>query len=228
MSRNRLKAVEARLPEQVRRAGLTVESASSGFLMIVSLKSKDGSLDALALDDYLVRNIAPELKRVSGVGRVQSFGSEAACASGSIPSALLPIPSPWLRRLRAIQQQNVAVAPGRLGESPTVPGQKVTVPLNVSGQLQTPDQFAQIILRSNSDGSRLTSGRRRDNRSGIQSSSFSILDGGKPATAAAIQMTPGANAVSTSNGVRERLAELAATMPPGMEYAISYEHGTIC
>lgn len=220
---NRLKAVEPRLPEQVRRAGLTVESASSGFLMIVSLKSKDGSLDALALDDYLVRNIAPELKRVAGVGRVQSFGSEAAMRIWVDPVRLVAHSVSMVEVTQAIQQQNIQVAPGRIGEAPTVPGQKVSVPLSVSGQLQSPEQFSQVILRSNPDGSRLTLGDVATIQVGSQSSSFSILDGGKPATAAAIQMMPGANAVSTSTGVRARLAELSTTMPDGMEYAISYD-----
>lgn len=220
---NRLKAVEPRLPEQVRRAGLTVESASSGFLMIVSLKSKDGTLDGLALDDYLVRNVAPELKRVSGVGRVQSFGSEAAMRIWVDPMRLLAHSISIAEVTQAIQAQNIQVAPGRLGDAPTVPGQKVSVPLNVKGQLQTPEEFAQVILRSNADGSRLTLGDIAKIEVGSQSSSFAILDGGKPATAAAIQMAPGANAVATSSGVRARLAELALTMPAGIEYAISYD-----
>lgn len=220
---NRLKAVESRLPEVVRRGGLSVESASSGFLMIVSLKSKDGSIDALALDDYLVRNIAPELKRVSGVGRVQSFGSEAAMRIWVDPARLLAHSLSMAEVTQAIQSQNLQVAPGRLGDAPTVPGQKVTVPLNVRGQLQTVDEFSGIILRSNPDGSRLTLGEIARIEIGAQSSSFAILDGGKPATAAAIQVTPGANAVTTSNGVRARLAELSLTLPAGIEYAISYD-----
>lgn len=220
---NRLKAVESRLPEVVRRGGLSVESASSGFLMIVSLKSKDGSIDALALDDYLVRNIAPELKRVSGVGRVQSFGSEAAMRIWVDPARLLAHSLSMAEVTQAIQSQNLQVAPGRLGDAPTVPGQKVTVPLNVRGQLQTVDEFSGIILRSNPDGSRLTLGEIARIEIGAQSSSFAILDGGKPATAAAIQVTPGANAVTTSNGVRARLAELFLTLPAGIEYAISYD-----
>lgn len=220
---NRLKAVESRLPEAVRRGGLSVESASSGFLMIVSLKSKDGSIDALALDDYLVRNIAPELKRVSGVGRVQSFGSEAAMRIWVDPARLLAHSISMAEVTQAIQSQNLQVAPGRLGDAPTVPGQKVTVPLDVRGQLQTVDEFSDIILRSNPDGSRLTLGEIARIEIGAQSSSFAILDGGKSATAAAIQVTPGANAVTTSNGVRARLAELSLTLPAGIEYAISYD-----
>lgn len=220
---NRLKAVEAKLPEPVRRAGLTVESASSGFLMIVSLKSKDGTIDALSLDDYLVRNIAPELKRVAGVGRVQSFGSEAAMRVWIDPVRLLAHSLSIAEVTQAIQTQNIQVAPGRLGDAPTVPGQKVSVPLNVRGQLQSPEEFARVILRSNADGSRLTLGDIATIEVGSQSSSFAILDGGKPATAAAIQMTPGANAVSTADGVRAHLAELALTMPAGLDYAISYD-----
>lgn len=220
---NRLKAVEAKLPEPVRRAGLTVESASSGFLMIVSLKSKDGTVDALTLDDYLVRNIAPELKRVAGVGRVQSFGSEAAMRVWIDPVRLLAHSISMAEVTQAIQTQNIQVAPGRLADAPTVPGQKVSVPLNVRGQLQSPEEFSRVILRSNADGSRLTLGDIATIEVGSQSSSFVILDGGKPATAAAIQMTPGANAVSTADGVRARLAELALTMPTGLDYAISYD-----
>jgi multidrug efflux pump len=220
---NRLKAIEPRLPEQVRRAGLTVEAASSGFLMIVSLKSANGAVSPLALDDYLARNIAPELKRVAGVGRVQSFGSEAAMRVWVDPVKLVSYSISMTEISQAIQTQNVQVAAGRLGEAPTVPGQKVSVPLSVYGQLQSPEEFAKVILRSNPDGSKLTLGDVAKIEVGSQTSSFSIMDGGKPATAAAIQLSPGANAVSTSQGVRDRLAELSTTMPAGLQYAISYD-----
>jgi len=86
---NRLKAVEQRLPETVRRAGLSVEGVTSGFLMIVSLRSEAGKVSSLALDDYLARRLAPELKRVPGVGRVQSFGSEAAMRVWIDPARLV-------------------------------------------------------------------------------------------------------------------------------------------
>jgi len=145
---NRLKVVEPRLPEPVRRAGLSVEAASSGFLMIVSVKSTDGTIDALRLDDYLVRNIAPELKRVAGVGRVQSFGSEAAMRIWVDPMRLLAHSISMAEVTQAIQSQNIQVTPGRLGDTPTVPGQKVSVPLNVTGQLQTPEEFAEVTIRS--------------------------------------------------------------------------------
>ncbi|MFA6155156.1 multidrug efflux RND transporter permease subunit [Mesorhizobium sp.] len=220
---NRLKAVEQRLPEPVRRSGLSVEGVTSGFLMIVSLRSEGDKADSLALDDYLVRGLAPELKRVPGVGRVQSFGSEAAMRVWIDPARLVSYSVSMAEITQAIQAQNVQVAPGRLGEAPTVPGQTISVPLNLDGQLKTPEEFAAIVLRSNPDGSKLTLGDVAKVEIGAQTMGFSIFDGGKPATAAAIQLAPGANAVSTSDGIKARLAELTASMPKGVTYAVSYD-----
>ncbi|ORE91880.1 multidrug efflux RND transporter permease subunit [Aurantimonas sp. 22II-16-19i] len=220
---NRLKAVEPRLPEPVRRAGLSVEAASSGFLMIVTLRSEGGKVATLALEDYLARGLSPELKRVAGVGRVQSFGSEAAMRVWVDPARLVSYAVSMAEIVQAIQTQNVQVAPGRLGEAPTVPGQAVSVPLTLSGQLETPEEFSAIVLRSDPDGSKLTLGDVATVEVGPQTMGFSIFDDGKPATAAAIQLSPGANAVSTSEGVRVRLAELAPSMPEGISYAISYD-----
>ncbi len=84
---NRLKGVEPRLPALVRQGGLSVESATSGFLAIVTLTSEGTRFSALDLEDYLAKNIVPELKRIKGVGRLQSFGTRRRCASGSIRSS---------------------------------------------------------------------------------------------------------------------------------------------
>ena len=220
---NRLKAIEPRLPEPVRRAGLSVEAATSGFLMIVSLRSEGGKTDPLALDDYLVRQLALELKQVPGVGRVQSFGSQAAMRVWLDPSLLAAYSVSMAEITQAIQTQNVQVSPGRLGEAPALPGQAVSVPLSLDGQLKTPEEFTAIVLRSNPDGSKLTLGDIARIEIGAQTMGFSIFDGGKPATAAAIQLAPGANAISTSEGVRARLAALAPSMPEGVAYAVSYD-----
>ncbi|MET4634430.1 multidrug efflux RND transporter permease subunit [Kaistia defluvii] len=220
---NRLKAVEQRLPETVRRAGLSVEGITSGFLMIVSLRSEGGKASSLALDDYLARRLAPELKRVPGVGRVQSFGSEAAMRVWIDPARLVSYAVSMAEITQAIQAQNVQVAPGRLGEAPAVPGQMISVPLSLDGQLKTPEEFAAVVLRSNPDGSKLTLGDVARIEIGPQTMGFSIFDGGKPATAAAIQLAPGANAVAASEGVKARLAELAPSMPDGIAYAVSYD-----
>ena len=139
---NRLKAVEPRLPEAVRRSGLTVESASSGFLMIVTLGSKDGRYNGLALGDYMIRNVTEELKRISGVGRVQSFGTEKAMRVWVDPAKLVSYSLSLAQIVQAIQAQNAQIAPGRVGDAPTVPGQKNSIPLTVQGQLGTAEEFA--------------------------------------------------------------------------------------
>ncbi|MGN8019562.1 multidrug efflux RND transporter permease subunit [Phyllobacterium sp. 22229] len=220
---NRLKAVEARLPQAVRQTGVTVESSSSGFLMIVSLNSKDGRYSELELGDYMSRNIVEELKRIHGVGRVQAFSTEHAMRIWVDPSKLISFNLTMADITAAIQTQNMQIAPGRVGDAPTVPGQKVTVPLTVQGQLTTPEQFAAIVLRSESNGSKLLMRDVARVELGAQNLSFSTRANGQPASAAAVQLSPGANAVRTADAVRLRLAELAPVMPEGMTYSIPYD-----
>ena len=220
---NRLKAVEARLPEPVRRIGVTVESASSGFLLIVTLSASNGQFDELALGDYMSRNLVQELKRVDGVGRVQVFGSERAMRIWVDPAKLVSYSLSLSNITAAVQAQNAQIAPGRVGAQPTVPGQKVSIPLTVQGQLQTAEQFAAIVLRSEPDGSKLVLGDVARIELGAQSLNFAIREDGKPATAAAIQLAPGANAVRTAAAVHTRLSELARAMPKGMGYAVAFD-----
>ena len=220
---NRLKAAEPRLPETVRRSGVSVEAADSGFLMMVTLNSRNGEYDPLALGDYMTRNISEELKRVPGVGRVQAFGSERAIRIWVDPARLASYSLSLEQITQAIQSQNVPIAPGRVGDEPTVPGQMISIPLTVHGQLTTPEAFAAVVLRSEPDGSKLLLGDVARVEFGAQTLGFSISNNGQPATGAAIQLATGANAVSTAAAVRTRLAELAGAMPAGMEYAISYD-----
>lgn len=109
---NRLKAIEPRLPQAVRQNGLTVESASSGFLMIVSLISDNGQHDEVALGDYLARNVTEELRRIPGVGKVQLFGSERAMRIWVDPAKLVSYNIAMGELTAAIAQQNAQIAPG--------------------------------------------------------------------------------------------------------------------
>ena len=220
---NRLKAVEARLPRTVTQNGLTVEAASSGFLMMIALNAPDGAFNEEALGDYMGRNIIEELKRVPGVGRVQNFGSQNAMRVWIDPQKLAGFDVTFDDVTAAIAAQNVEIAPGKVGDGPTTTGQAVTVPLIAAGQLETPEQFRAIKLRANSDGSRLTLGDVARVEVGPESYAFSTTYDGAPSSAIAIQMAPGGNAVAISDAVIARMDELAGVMPAGMTYEVPYD-----
>ncbi|WP_448623105.1 multidrug efflux RND transporter permease subunit [Dickeya fangzhongdai] len=219
---NRIKSVEPRLPQTVRQNGLQVESASSGFLLLVSLTSENGRFDQVALSDYMARNVVEELRRVDGVGRVQLFGAEQAMRIWVDPNKLLSYGLTMNDLSTAITQQNAQIAPGRVGDAPSLPGQRVTIPLTVQGQLETPEQFAAIVLRAREDGSRVVLADVARVELGAQSYGFSVRENGRDATAAAVQLAPGANAVRTAAAIAQRMAELKPSMPAGMGYSLPF------
>ncbi|WPD76803.1 multidrug efflux RND transporter permease subunit [Dickeya fangzhongdai] len=219
---NRIKSVEPRLPQTVRQNGLQVESASSGFLLLVSLTSENGRFDQVALSDYMARNVVEELRRVDGVGRVQLFGAEQAMRIWVDPNKLLSYGLTMNDLSTAITQQNAQIAPGRVGDAPSLPGQRVTIPLTVQGQLETPEQFAAIVLRAREDGSRVVLADVARVELGAQSYGFSVRENGRDATAAAVQLAPGANAVRTASAIAQRMAELKPSMPAGMGYSLPF------
>lgn len=150
---NKIKAVEARLPQVVRQQGLLVEASSSGFLMLVSLSSPNGKYSEIDLSDYLVRNAVEELKRVEGVGKVQSFGAEKAMRIWVDPNKLVSYGLSISDVNNAIRYNNVEIAPGRLGDVPSEKGQLITIPLSAQGQLNSVEEFNNISLKGKLSGS---------------------------------------------------------------------------
>ncbi|MGO3742023.1 multidrug efflux RND transporter permease subunit [Kerstersia sp.] len=219
---NRIRAVESRLPQAVRQNGIQVESASSSFLMLVGLVSPDGSFDEGQLNDYMARSVVEDLRRIDGVGRVQLYGAESAMRVWVYPASLLAYGLGLSDITRAIEQQNLQIAPGRVGDAPAVPGQRVSVPLTVQGQLTDVAAFEQIVLRAGADGARVLLRDVARVELGSQDYSFGTRQNGRYATFASIQMSPGANAVRTAQSVQDRLEELRSTLPPGMEPAIAF------
>ncbi len=220
---NRLKAVEPRLPQTVRQTGLFVESSSSGFMKLVNIESPDGKFDAEDLGDYAIRNVAEELKRIDGVGRVQQLASERAMRVWIDPALLVSYKLTMADITQAISEQNAQIAPGAVGSEPTTNGQRVTIPLTVEGQLQTPEQFRQIVLRANADGSSVTLGDVARVELGAQSYAIIARSLGKPVATLGIQLAPGANALKTSSLVDQRMTELAQSMPEGMTWSVPHD-----
>ncbi|RRN99674.1 efflux RND transporter permease subunit [Pectobacterium aquaticum] len=220
---NRIKIVEPRLPQVVRQNGLNVEASSSGFLMIIGLSSKQGQVSDSDLSDYFSRNMLEELRRVEGVGRVQLFGAEKAMRVWIDPVRLNQYRLTVNDISQAITAENAQISPGRTGDSPAVPGQQVTYPLLVKGQLSSPEEFGNITLRSNRDGSRVLLSDVARLELGPQSYTFSTRENGQISTGAAIQLAPGANAVRTADQIKLRLDDLSKAMPSGMQYTIPFD-----
>ena len=126
---NKIKAIESRLPQTVRQQGLMVDAASSGFLMMVGLSSPNGKYSEIDVSDYMTRYVIEELKRVEGVGKVQNFGAEKAMRIWVDPDRLVSYGLSIQDVNTAIQNQNLPISPGRIGDVPALKGQQITIPL---------------------------------------------------------------------------------------------------
>src|SRR5690554_1810831 len=220
---NRIKRAEPRLPQPVLQQGLQVEQASSNFLMIYALSYKEGDKDPVGLADYAARNINNENRRIPGVGRVQMFSSERALRVWVDPSRLVGYDLSIEDVNRAIATQNVQVPAGSFGEQPGTSEQELTATLMVQGTLETAEEFSDIVLRANPNGSVVRLGDVARVEMGREEYRFSSRLNGQPAAAAAVQLTSDANAIATATAVKERMQELSQLFPEDMEYSIPYD-----
>ena len=222
---NRIKKAESRLPREVVQQGLMVDQVSAGFLMIYSLNYKEdkSGQDLAALADFAARNINNEIRRVPGVGKVQFFSSEAAMRVWIDPQKLLSYGLSVADVNAAIAAQNGQVPAGSFGGRPGGPDQELSATIEVKGMLETPEEFGRIVLRANADGSTVTLADVARLEIGQQNYDFSSRESGRESVLGAIQLRPGANAVSTAKGVRDRLDELSANFPADIEYSIPYD-----
>ncbi len=220
---NRLKRIEARLPQPVVQQGVTITRARSNLLMFVNLRATDDSITPVALGDYIARNILNEMKRIPGVGVAQLFGTERAMRIWVDPDKLVGYKMTPTDVATAIRQQNAQFSAGVLGDLPAPGSQRIATSIIVTGQLSTPEEFGNIVLRALPGGATV---RVRDvARVEVagQSYGFSARLNGKPIAAVGIQLTPTANALETAKLVRAKMADLAKYFPPGVEYVIPYD-----
>ncbi|MEQ8502498.1 MAG: efflux RND transporter permease subunit [Sneathiellaceae bacterium] len=220
---NRIRRVEPRLPQAVRQQGIQVDQTGTGWLLVVSLISTDGSVDAVGLGDYANRNVMGEIRRVPGVGGATLFGSIRAMRIWMDPDRMLGLNLTADDVLQAIQSQNAQVSAGRIGSRPSPPGQQIAATVLVKGQLTSPGEFAEVVLRANPDGSTV---RLRDvarvEMGGESYATYARLNG-QPTAAIGVQLAPTANALATAEGIKERMAELARFFPDGVTYDIPYD-----
>ncbi len=220
---NRLKVVESRLPRPVIQQGLQVEKVSTGFLLMVTLTAENGSLDEVTLSDFLARNVMNEIRRLKGVGKAQLYGSERAMRIWLDSQKLIGFNLTPDDVNEAIAAQNAQVAPGSIGNLPGTGTQEITANVVIHGQLSTVQEFSDIVLRANPDGSRVTIGDVARVEIGSQEYQYGTRLNGKPTSAFSVKLSPGANAMETATLVRSKLDELSRYLPPGAKFDIPYD-----
>ncbi|MBY0410358.1 MAG: efflux RND transporter permease subunit, partial [Burkholderiaceae bacterium] len=220
---NRLSRAAPRLPAAVNQQGVRVDKSNSNFLLFTMLASTNPGTDPVALGDYASRNVVPELQRLPGIGQVQLFGTERAMRIWIDPAKMVSFNVSAAEVTAAIRSQNAQVSSGTIGELPNIKGQAITATVVVDGQLSSVEQFSNIVLRANSDGSTV---RIKDvARVELGGQAYSTLArlNGQPAVGIGVQLSPGGNALDAAKAVRQRMDELSRFFPEGMTWSIPYD-----
>jgi HAE1 family hydrophobic/amphiphilic exporter-1/multidrug efflux pump len=221
---NRVKQVEARLPLEVRRQGVTVERGSSSFLQVIAFYSPDGRFDDLFTSNYVTLNVLDQLKRLPGTTNVQIFGAkDYAMRIWLKPDRLAQLRMSPVDVIAAVNEQNAQFAAGKVGQAPLTTKQDLVYTITTQGRLSDPKEFEQIIVRANPDGSAVHLADVARVELGSKDYEFQGRINGKPATLVGIFLAPGANALSVARTVKETVAELATRFPEGLTYSIPYD-----
>ena len=216
---NKLQLATPLLPVEVQQQGLTVAKAAKNFLLIVGLYSETGAHTDSEVADILVSKLQDPLSRVTGVGDTQIFGAQYAIRIWLNPFKLDSYSLTATDVKTAVAAQNVQVSAGQIGAAPSPPGQQLNAVVSAQSLLQTPEQFANIILKANPDGSAVY--LRDVARVELGQDSYSAITryNGHPAAGFLIKLAPGANALSTVEAVKKKVAELAVSLPPDVKVA---------
>ncbi len=224
LSQLRVSQAQSQLPAQVSVAGLTVEKSLSSPLMLLALSSPHSTYDGVFLANYAYINLVDEITRVKGVSRVQVFGAgQYALRVWVKPDQLAKLGVTIPEITRALQTQNTVNPSGQIGGEPVPSGQQFTYTVRTQGRLVSTEDFGNIILRSNPDGSVLHLKDVARIELGAQTYTINGRFNSKPAAVMAIYQLPGTNAVETAKNIRARMNELTATFPPDMQYAAALD-----
>ena len=220
---NKLQLATPLLPQEVQQQGLQVSKSSDSFLMVVSFSSEDGSLTRADLADYVASNVQDPISRVPGVGNFQLFVSPYAMRIWLDPNQLNKYDLTPQDITQTIQVQNNQVASGQLGGAPAVEGQQLNANIIAQTRLQSTEQFENILLKVNPDGSQVF--LRDVARVELAAQNYDVVGryNGQPAAGLAISLASGANALDTADAVRARLEELKPFFPEKMEMDYPYD-----
>ena len=220
---NKLQLAMASLPDVVQRSGVKVSKSTRNYLIIVGLISEDGSMSGDDLRDYAQSNLEKILSRVPGVGEVENFGSQYAMRVWVNPDKLNNYHLTMEDVILALKAYNVEVSAGQLGGAPAVVGQRLNTAIIVQHLLQTPEEFANIPILTNPDGSVVRIKDIGRTELGTERADVEAKHNGRPAAAMAIRQAAGANALDTAKAVRQKLEEMSRYFPPGMKVIYPYD-----
>ncbi len=214
---NKVQLATPSLPQTVQQQGVVVAKATRNFMMFIALSTDDGSLDAIALGNYLASNVLDPIRRVQGVGEVIQFGTQYAMRVWLDPHKLVSFNLTPGDISAAIAAQNTQVPVGQIGQLPAVDGQQLNIILQGRATLREVSEFQNIVLRVNTDGSRVYLKDVARVELGGQDYSIKARIDGKPTAAAAVKLSPTANALDTAEGVRKEVTRLQEFFPPGVK-----------
>ncbi|GAA3974586.1 multidrug efflux RND transporter permease subunit [Allohahella marinimesophila] len=220
---NLLSRIEQRLPEPVRRQGIRVFQASENFLLIIAMKSESGDRSSVELGHFATTNVISELRRIKGVGDIQQFYTPYAMRIWLNPDRMASFGISASEVLNVVRQQNSQAAGGSLGDLPLSEDIEITAPIETRGRFSTPEEFANIIIRAESDGSviRLSDVARVE--LGAQNYNSQSELNNQSIAGMAVQLAPGANALDTASAVKQRMSELEDSFPEGIGWDIPYD-----
>ncbi|MDD5432043.1 MAG: efflux RND transporter permease subunit [Candidatus Omnitrophica bacterium] len=221
---NKLQLAMPRLPDSVQRRGITVQKSTRNYLIIVGLVSEDGSMNEVDLRDYLSSVIQPVIARVPGVGEAEAMGGEYAMRIWFDPKKLTSYGLTVEDVIRALQDYNVEVSGGQFGGAPAIKGQRLNASIIVQSLLKTPEEFVNVPIRINPDGStiRVKDIGRAELGSDISDTKV-FFNKGQPSSAIAIRQEPGANALKTVDAIKAKMEELSRYFPQGVKATYPYD-----
>ena len=215
---NEIQAAISRLPQQVQQQGVRVTKGSPDFLMIVAVYDKTGKSTNVDVSDWLADNLQDDLSRTPGVGDVNVFGAKYAMRIWLDPDKLASFQLMPSDIVTAIQNQNVDVAAGEIGAAPSPEGQMLNATVTAQSRLQTPEQFAKIVVKSGTSGARVQLSQVANVELGAESYGTIIHVNGYPGAGIGIFLEPGANALTTSKLVKAKVEAAKNRMPPGYDF----------
>ena len=216
---NKVQAAVSRLPQQVQQQGVRVTKAAPDFLMIVAVYDTTDKSNNVDVSDWLAANLQDDLSRTPGVGDVNVFGAQYAMRIWLDPDKLASFQLMPSDVVTAIQNQNTDVAAGEIGAAPSPEGQMLNATVTAQSRLQTPAEFAKIIVKSDTSGARVELSQVARIELGADSYGTIIHVNGHPGAGIGIFLEPGANALTTAKLVKQKVEAAAPRMPPGYEFA---------